>query len=215
MYILNAKDKWLLNKGLTPSHLTTSDYLSNPNNWGPPLPLYKDFIGRLGTDDLVKLYLEVDASSESGVSWRRELRGTTGPASKIRAGSPALCNLVTTTHKYASAARTSYAGTAFNRSLYASRVVYFLTYGDWPEVVDHIDNNPLNNNPNNLRASTHVKNAQNRKSGQTKGFYWNRAARKFYSRVAGVLVGCSEDMLTARADYIRAYLTKYNHLPNS
>lgn len=215
MHTLSAKDKWLLNKGLTPSHLTTLDYLSNPTNWGPPLPRYKDFMKRLGTDDLVKLYLQVDAKSESGVSWRRELRGTSGPASKIRAGTPALCNLITTTHRYKSATRTSYAGTAFNKSFYASRVVYFLMHGYWPEVVDHIDNNPLNNDPANLRASTHVKNAQNRKSGQTKGFYWNQAAGQFYSRVAGELVGCSEDMLTARADYIRAYLAKYKHLPNA
>lgn len=44
---------------------------------------------------------------------------------------------------------------------YAHRVVYWLETGEWPEYVDHIDRNPRNTHPSNLRAASSVVNARN------------------------------------------------------
>ncbi|UQJ95738.1 hypothetical protein ALHIDCOG_00351 [Klebsiella phage CPRSB] len=37
--------------------------------------------------------------------------------------------------------------------LYVHRVVWFLEYGYQVDLIDHIDMNPFNNNPSNLRES--------------------------------------------------------------
>lgn len=191
------------------------EYINNPDNWGPPMPKYKEMMERLSPEELLRTYIQIDASSPSRLSWRRALCGTVGPASTTKAGTPALNTLKTSKHKYAACQRTSHHGRVGRTAYAASRVVYYLTHGTWPEVVDHIDNNPLNNAPENLRASTHAKNAQNRKSGQTKGFYWNKSSSKFHVRLAGVYLAQVDDMLTARAIYVRAYFDKYKHLPQA
>jgi hypothetical protein len=185
------------------------EYVNNPDNWGPPMPKYKHMLDRLTWDEMVKVYLEVDTKSPSGVSWRRSLVGTVGPAASVKAGSPALTGIVHSGRGYS-----YYSGTFARRTVSAHRVVFFLTCRYWPEVVDHVDGDSFNNSPDNLRAATQVTNQQNRKMGKVKGFYWNQAARKFYVRVAGAQVSQADDMLSARADYIRAYLSKYNLLPN-
>ena len=48
--------------------------------------------------------------------------------------------------------------------MYVSRVVYAFLHGSIPEglEIDHIDRNPANNKPSNLRAVTHYENMQNR-----------------------------------------------------
>lgn len=190
------------------------EYIANPANWGPPFPKHRVMLDRLTVDDLLRLYLQIDINSRSGLSWRRALVGTVGPASRIREGTPALTTVMTTSQKYGASQYSYYGGKLFYKGMAAHRVVYFLATGEWPEVVDHIDSNPFNNVPNNLRRSTHVKNQQNRKSGQTKGFFWSKSARKFYVRVAGVHVAQVDDMLTARAEYVRHYVDKYKHLPS-
>lgn len=45
----------------------------------------------------------------------------------------------------------------------AHRVVFFFAYGYLPEIIDHIDGDTKNNNPNNLRAVTPSQNMINRK----------------------------------------------------
>lgn len=41
------------------------------------------------------------------------------------------------------------------------RVIFFLKYGYWPDLVDHIDRDRLNNRPDNLRDATASENQHN------------------------------------------------------
>ena len=64
----------------------------------------------------------------------------------------------------------------------AHRIIYALKRGYLPETLDHIDCNPLNNNPSNLRPCSHRNNLLNQKGrieGQQKGVSWNRNAGKW------------------------------------
>ncbi|EDK1967278.1 hypothetical protein CH513_15460 [Salmonella enterica subsp. enterica serovar Infantis] len=48
------------------------------------------------------------------------------------------------------------------RSYKIHRLIYWLEYNEWPEVVDHIDRNKENNQIDNLRPTTILKNNQNK-----------------------------------------------------
>ena len=43
------------------------------------------------------------------------------------------------------------------------KIIYLWNYGVYPEIIDHIDGNPLNNHIDNLRSVIHCQNMQNRK----------------------------------------------------
>lgn len=49
-----------------------------------------------------------------------------------------------------------------SKSVKEHRMVFLLCYGFLPEQIDHIDGNPLNNHPENLRASNQILNKQNK-----------------------------------------------------
>jgi len=49
------------------------------------------------------------------------------------------------------------------KNYYLHRIIFMMFYGYFPEEIDHIDGNPLNNNINNLRAANPVLNGYNRK----------------------------------------------------
>ena len=78
-----------------------------------------------------------------------------------------------------------------NNMLYAShRIVYALAFGiDAGNLhIDHIDNNGQNNNPSNLRLSTHTENMRNRgkyrnNTSGRKGVNWCNRARKWRSKI--------------------------------
>lgn len=69
------------------------------------------------------------------------------------------------------------------------RVVWAMTYGQWPDHdIDHIDGNPLNNKPSNLRKSTQALNMRNtaRRSDNTsgvKGVSWNKQRGMWRARI--------------------------------
>ena len=56
-----------------------------------------------------------------------------------------------------------YTGTVLAKGVKAHRVVWAMTYGDWPDVIDHIDGDRLNNTISNLRSTDFAGNAKNAK----------------------------------------------------
>lgn len=76
------------------------------------------------------------------------------------------------------------------KSLIAHRVIYFLATGIDPlnHDVDHIDRNPMNNNPSNLRLATRSQNTQNAKKYRTnstghRGVCWNKNVGKWQAYI--------------------------------
>ena len=56
-------------------------------------------------------------------------------------------------------------GMIFNRTFRANRIAYAMTYGVWPQIVDHIDGNKANNAIGNLRGCRVEMNNKNRLRG--------------------------------------------------
>lgn len=92
-------------------------------------------------------YIQYDPTSPTGLRWAKR------PARRSRVGDPALTTINGNGY---------YSGCFQKRGLLAHRVVYFLVHGYWPEQVDHIDGDRLNNSSENLRAVTHKENQHNR-----------------------------------------------------
>jgi hypothetical protein len=70
----------------------------------------------------------------------------------------------------------------------AHSVIWMLVHGEWPENIDHIDGNGLNNRLENLRNVTHSENLMNCRvskantSGCT-GVFWNKNLSKWASYI--------------------------------
>lgn len=68
------------------------------------------------------------------------------------------------------------------------RIAFALFHGRWPEVVDHIDGNSLNNRINNLRDVTQRDNARNmarQRSATTllPGVFWHKAQCRWHAYI--------------------------------
>ena len=64
------------------------------------------------------------------------------------------------------------------------RIIFLIHYGFFPDQVDHVDGNTLNNCIENLRAATTFGNNQNRKKGANntsglKGVVWHKGKKKW------------------------------------
>lgn len=70
------------------------------------------------------------------------------------AGKQAFTATTTSGYKY---------GNIFNHKFPAHRVIWCLVHGAWPEFVDHIDGDRVNNRINNLRSVTQSENMRNSK----------------------------------------------------
>ncbi len=71
----------------------------------------------------------------------------------------------------------------------AHHVVFALKHGRWPQAsIDHINGDPLDNRPENLRECTHAQNMwnkrvyKNNKSG-VKGVYWHKVVGKWVASI--------------------------------
>ncbi len=76
----------------------------------------------------------------------------------------------------------------------AHRLVYYHINKTLPQFIDHIDRNPRNNSPDNLRAVTHSQNMRNAKakkdSGtQQRGISFEPRTSKYYLRLQGKHLG--------------------------
>lgn len=73
-----------------------------------------------------------------------------------------------------------------DRDIRAAHLAWFIVYGEWPSMIDHIDGDRANNRISNLRLSSIVLNGQNRKehrAGKLIGAYWDKRRGKWKSQI--------------------------------
>jgi hypothetical protein len=68
------------------------------------------------------------------------------------------------------------------------RLIWVWHHGDWPEQLDHIDRNTLNNKIENLRSASASKNMMNRKTFKNnksgyRGVSWHKTQKKWFAYV--------------------------------
>ena len=111
------------------------------------------------------------------------------------------------------------------RYIYAHRIVWALVHGYWPEMLDHINSDRVDNRPSNLRECCAVENTVHR--GKTTkpttsrylGVYWNKQKAKWQARAAinrkvahlG-FYAVEEDAAKARDRYVAAHGTGFHIL---
>lgn len=81
------------------------------------------------------------------------------------------------------------AGRVLYHSLYAHTVIWAMTHGRWPKLeIDHINGDPLDNRPENLREATRSENEMNklpskRNSSGIKGVSWEKRRSKWRAQI--------------------------------
>lgn len=119
-------------------------------------------------EEFIREYLSIDAYQPSGLVWINH--PSKYHATRLK-GKPA--GAINNGRYY----RTSVKG----RLTLNHRIVWFLHSGYWPDgVIDHIDGNTTNNNPNNLRDVTHSENSHNN-SGR--GYYFHKPSNKWLAQI--------------------------------
>lgn len=114
-------------------------------------------------------------------------------------------------------------GSFLGQRLRTHRVVFALTHGDWPDVVDHIDGDRTNNRISNLRNVSQAENARNVRaptrntSGQV-GVCWIAARQRWKAQIMrdgkGITIGWFADFadaVAARAQAERDFGFHVNH----
>ena len=69
-----------------------------------------------------------------------------------------------------------------------ARIIFLMQHGYLPEIVDHADCNPMNNNISNLRAATKAENQRNsgmfaHNTSGFKGVMWHKTHKKWIGRI--------------------------------
>lgn len=103
---------------------------------------------------------------------------------------------------------------AYKRRKYAAHRLSFLFYYGWlPDEVDHIDGNPRNNMPENLRPASHLENMRNAKirkdnTSGVKNVYWHKKNKSWVVRLSiygkHQYFGCFKDIGDAERAAINA-----------
>lgn len=68
------------------------------------------------------------------------------------------------------------------RVVYAHRLAWFLTYGEWPKIVDHVNGDRADNSISNLREVTASGNAQNM-TGKLSGAHFHKPSGLWKSAI--------------------------------
>ena len=102
----------------------------------------------------------------------------------------------------------------FNGKRYlAHRLIFLMHYGYLPKVIDHSDNNKLNNNIKNLRVATKAENGHNSKiskanTSKAKGVSWDKQRKKWVVHISlnckNKFIGRYEDLELAELVAIEA-----------
>ncbi len=84
------------------------------------------------------------------------------------------------------------------------RIIWLMSYGEWPETIDHIDGDPKNNSLNNLRSVSQCANMRNQKKYLTNktgimGVHWVNSRSLWIAKVSNCLIGTYECLLDACA----------------
>lgn len=106
-----------------------------------------------------------------------------------------------------------YLSVRINKKAYKiHRLIWFIEYGTWPKMIDHIDGDPSNNFILNLRASDDTKNQHNRKShrkGKLVGAHWNKRNQVWTSSIRinkkPVFLGRFDSEIKAHKAYMKAH----------
>lgn len=104
-----------------------------------------------------------------------------------------------------------YSGSLHGKVYRAHRVVYYLTHGDWPATVDHINGDVKDNSVHNLRSVSLSGNQQN---SVRRGYCWHKGKGKYIARITlngkHMLLG----YFTTEEDARQAYLDAKRLLHN-
>jgi hypothetical protein len=104
-------------------------------------------------------------------------------------------------------------GTIFNKTYKAHRVVFALAHGRWPvDEIDHIDGDPKNNAPSNLRECNRVGNVRNakakrrsHKSSRYKGVTYRAKSGRWIVQCKGVGPNAYRGSYPTEIEAARAY----------
>lgn len=109
------------------------------------------------------------------------------------------------------------------REAYVHRIVWKIMTGEEPDIVDHIDGNPINNAWSNLRSVRHAQNLGNtppprhNKSG-VKGVYWAKDKNRWTAQIGvggkAVYLGRYKTIEEAKSAYEAAAFLHFGFLPS-
>lgn len=116
-----------------------------------------------------------------------------------------------------------FVGAVLGRVVQASRVIWAIHHGEWPEIIDHIDGDPSNNLLANLRSVDRPTNQRNMKVGSNskhghRGISWDKSRSRWRAtmKIKGRRGICRrfkkfDDAVAARKKMERDYGFHENH----